>query len=58
MAQGGERLGLTLETRGEGGVIGALWSEKLERDRAVQGFLPRLVNDAHAAAADLAFERE
>jgi hypothetical protein len=55
MIQGREGLGFTGEALGKLGVVDALRSEELEGDEAVQGLLPRFLNDAHAAAAE-AFE--
>ena len=52
MVQRGQRLGLAGEPLGELRVPHALRREQFQRDEAVQGFLPRLVNHAHAAAPE------
>ena len=55
MVEPGEQLGFAGEAAGEAGIMLALRSEDLDGDDAVEGFLPGLVNDAHASAAQ-AFE--
>ena len=51
MVQGGQRLRLARETFGELRFPHALRCEEFQRHQAVQRLLPRLVNHAHAAAA-------
>ena len=55
MVQRRERLRLAREAFGELRVAHALRREEFQRDEAVQGFLPRLIDHAHAAASE-AFE--
>jgi hypothetical protein len=52
MVQRGERLSLAREALGEFRVAHALWREKFQRDKTVQGFLPGLVNHTHTAASE------
>jgi len=52
VVEGGEGAGFASEAFGELGVVDAFGGEELEGDEAVEGFLPGLVNDAHAAAAE------
>ena len=52
MIQLGQRLGFAGETFGKRGIIADAGRENLQRDDAVQLFLARLVNRAHAAFAD------
>ena len=51
MIQRGEGMRLLFKACGERRVVRTLGREEFERDEAIQGFLPRLVNDAHAATA-------
>src|SRR5207248_1286020 len=52
MAQPGERSGLTEKPFGECRILADLWWEYLERDRAVEPHLLRLVDCAHASLAE------
>jgi hypothetical protein len=52
MVQCRERLCLAREAFGKLGIAHALRREEFQRDEAVQSFLPRLVNHAHAAASE------
>jgi hypothetical protein len=47
-----KQLRLTCEAPGEAGIVFPLRSEDLDGDQAVERFLPRLVNDPHAAPTE------
>ena len=51
-ASRGERLRLARKTLREFRVVDPLGRQKFQRYKSVQGLLPRLVNDAHAAPAE------
>ncbi len=53
VTEGGDGLGLGLEAGAGRGARPAARQDHLERDESIQARLPRLVHDAHAAAADL-----
>jgi hypothetical protein len=55
MVQRGQRLRLLRKAFREPRVTRALGRQQLQCDRTVQRFLPRFINDAHAAASE-AFE--
>ncbi len=57
VAQPGDGAGLAVEARQLRLVSVGAGENHLERDQAVEGQLPRLVDDAHAAAADLFEDR-
>jgi hypothetical protein len=52
VAEAGEGLGFAGEAVGKAWVGDALGREEFKGDEAVEGLLPGLVNDAHAAAAN------
>jgi hypothetical protein len=56
MPDGGDGLGFDLEPGQCAALSAGIAQHQLDRDRAVQSHLPRLVDDTHAAAIDLANE--
>ena len=52
MIQRGERVGFLFKSRGELRIVCTLRRENFQRNEAVQRFLTRLVNHAHATATE------
>ena len=52
MVQRGQRLCFTREPLGKLGILHPFWREEFQCHETVQGFLPRLIDHAHAAATE------